>query len=120
MNLSLENFSLIPFDYKRKDPRGLLYLYPNSLNIVAYARKMQQFSYYQSLEVAETLAKRQGFILLPWSCIHWKRAKKLGNDRKIKIGRNSFFLIKIDELTDKEESKLLYYLEELQQGDQTG
>ncbi|MEM5592075.1 hypothetical protein AAHH67_10670 [Niallia circulans] len=57
MNLSLENFSLIPFDYKRKDPRGLLYLYPNSLNIVAYARKMQQFSYYQSLEVAETLAK---------------------------------------------------------------
>lgn len=91
MNLSLENFSLIPFDYKRKDPRGLLYLYPNSLNIVAYARKMQQFSYYQSLEVAETLAKRQGFILLPWSCIHWKRAKNLVMTEKLRLGETLSF-----------------------------
>ncbi|WP_445505737.1 hypothetical protein [Niallia sp. 03091] len=113
MSICLNNFSLIPKDYKKADPRGLLYLYPNSINIVAYARKMQLFSYYQSLEVAESLAKRQGFILLPWSCIHWKRAKKLGHDRKIKIGRNSFFLIKVDELTKKEEMKLQYYLEEM-------
>ncbi|WP_445486487.1 hypothetical protein [Niallia sp. 03133] len=120
MSICLDTFSLIPIDYKKADPRGLLYLYPNSINIVAYARKMQQFSYYQSLEIAEILAKRQGFILLPWSCIHWKRAKKLGNDRKIKIGRNSFFLIKINELTKKEEIKLQCYLEEMKQDERIG
>ncbi|MBQ6448887.1 hypothetical protein KGR20_09475 [Cytobacillus oceanisediminis] len=113
MKIQFDTFSLIPPDYKKEDPRGLLYLYPNSLNIVAYARKMQQFSFYQSLQVAETLAKRQGYILLPWSCIHWKRAKTLGHDRKIKIGRKSYFLVKVDELTSKEETKLNTYLEEM-------
>ena len=111
--MSLEAFSLIPSDYKRKDPRQLLYLYQNSINIVAYAKQMQRFSFYQALEVAEDLAKRQGFILLPWECIHWQRAKNYGSDRKIKIGRKSFFLMKPNELTKTEEAKLRVYLGEL-------
>ena len=111
--LSLEDFTLIPKNYKKKDPRSLLYLYPTSINIVAYAKKMQQFSFYQSLEIAEDLAKRQGFILLPWECIHWQRAKSFGVDRKIKIGRKSFFLMKINELTKTERLKLENYLQEI-------
>lgn len=107
----MKHYSLVPKDYKEKDPRPLLYLYPNSINIVAYAKKMQEFSFYQALEVAEDLAKRQGFILLPWDCIHWKRAKNYGSDRKIKIGRKSFFLMKTNELTKSETSKLKAYLE---------
>ena len=106
-------FSLIPKDYKLKDPRPLLYLYPNSINIVAYAKQMQQFAFYQSLEIAEDMAKRQGFILLPWQCMHWQRAKEYGADRKIKIGRKSFFLMKQDELTKMEKLKLQSYLEEI-------
>jgi hypothetical protein len=111
--MNIEEYSLIPKGYKNKDPRSLLYLYPNSINIVAYAKRMQQFSFYQSLEVAEDLAKRQGFILLPWDCIHWQRAKNFGVDRKVKIGRKSFFLMKPNELTKSEEMKLERYLEEL-------
>lgn len=111
--MNIENYSLIPEGYKKKDPRSLLYLYPNSINIVAYAKSMQKFAFYQALEVAEDLAKRQGFILLPWSCIHWQRAKCYGVDRKIKVGRNSFFLMKPDELTKSEIKKLEIYLEEL-------
>ena len=113
MNIEIESFSLIPKDYKKKDPRTLLYLYPNSVNLVAYAKKMQQFSFYQSLEIAEDLAKRQGFILLPWECIHWQRAKAFGVDRKIKIGRKSFFLMKPQELTKNEALKLENYLAEI-------
>lgn len=109
----LKHFSLIPKGYKNKDPRPLLYLYPESINIVAYAKKMQEFSFYQSLQVAEDLAKRQGFILLPWECIHWQRAKLFGLDRKIKIGRKSFFLMKINELTKTERAKLETYLDQI-------
>lgn len=113
MNIEIESFSLIPKGYKKKDPRTLLYLYPNSVNLVAYAKKMQQFSFYQSLEIAEDLAKRQGYILLPWECIHWQRAKAFGVDRKIKIGRKSFFLMKPQELTKNEALKLEIYLAEI-------
>lgn len=111
--MNLENFSLIPRGYKKKDPRPLSYLYPTSINIVAYAKQMQEFSFYQTLEVAQDLAKRQGFILLPWDCIHWQRAKLFGSDRKIKIGRKSFFMMKIDELTKTEKKKLESLLEQI-------
>lgn len=113
--MTLDDFTLIPEKYKEKDPRALLYLYPNSLNIVAYAKKMQKFSFYQALEVAEDLAKRQGYILLPFSCIHWERAKKYGVDRRVKIGRKSFFLMKITELTKTEKEKLRLHLDDLKQ-----
>jgi hypothetical protein len=107
----MEEYSLVPNQYKKKDPRSLLYHFP-SLPIVKYAKLMQQFSFYQALEVAEDLANRQGYILLPWSCIHWQRAKQYSNDRKIKIGRNSFFMMQPSELTKTEESKLQHYIEE--------
>ena len=114
--MNVENFTLIPAKYKAKDrdPRSLLYLYPTTVNFVAYAKKMQDFCFYQALEVAEDMAKRQNFILLPFSCIHWERAKQFGPDRKIKIGRKSFFLMKIDELTKKENEKLEKHLSEIQ------
>ncbi|MGG0718395.1 hypothetical protein ABE096_12495 [Robertmurraya massiliosenegalensis] len=111
--MKLEEFTLVPKNYRDKDPRTLPYLYPTTLNIVAYAKKMQEFSFYQALEVAEDLAKRQGYILLPWSCIHWERAKKLGYERKIKIGRKSFFLLRMDEMTKNEKLKLEALLEDI-------
>lgn len=113
--ISVEEFTLIPSSYKKNDPRSLLYLYPTTVNIVAYAKKMQQFCFYQALEVAEDLAKRQGYILLPFNCIHWERAKQFGPDRKIKIGRKSFFLMRIQELTKKEMTKLENHLAEIQE-----
>lgn len=112
--MTLEEFTLLPKGYKEKDPRALLYLYPTSLNIVAFAKKLQKFSFYQALEVAEDLAKRQGFILLPFSCIHWERAKQYGEERRVKIGRKSFFMMRLTELTKKETEKLRLHLEEIQ------
>lgn len=111
--LTLENFTLLPKDFKNKDPRPLLYLYSKTINIVSFNKQMQKYSFYRSLEVAEDLAKRQGFILLPWECIHWQRAKLFGADRKVKIGRKSFFLMKIDELTKNERLKLDSYLQDI-------
>ena len=110
--MSLEEYSLVPADFRKKDPRMLAYYYPTTLNIVAYAKKMQRFSFLQALEVAEDLAKRQGFILVPYSCFHWQRAKNYGADRKVKIGRNSYFLMKPNELTKNEICKLKEIIKE--------
>jgi hypothetical protein len=108
----MKQYSLVPEHYRERDPRALIYLYPKSLNLVAYAKKMQEFAFYQALEVAESIAHRKGYILLPYSCIHWQRAKNFGADRKVKIGRNSYFLMKPHELTKSEKRKLEMYIEE--------
>lgn len=106
----LKDYSLVPLNYKDKDPRGLPLLYPTTLNITSYSKQMQRFSFYQALEVAETMAHRQGFLLLPYSCMNWKRACKFGQDRRLKIGRKSFILMKPEELNKNEKSKLEYFL----------
>ncbi|WP_017472792.1 hypothetical protein [Amphibacillus jilinensis] len=108
--MDLNTITLVPNHYKDKDPRTLPYLYPETINIVAYAKKVQVFSFYQTLEVAEDLAKRSGFLLLPYSCMHWQRAKQYGVDRKVKIGRKSFFMLKPNELTLGERAKLKDYI----------
>lgn len=64
--MNLKKYSLVPTEYKEKDPRALPYLYPTKLNLVAYAKKMQEFTFYQSLEAAETVANNVGYVLLPW------------------------------------------------------
>lgn len=111
--METKNISVVPKEYRKKDPRTLPFLYPQSINIVAYAKSVQTFSFYQTLEVAEDLAKRQGYILLPWSCIHWERAKRFGEDRKVKVGRNSFFMMRQDELTAGEKFKLQQYIKSI-------
>ena len=117
--MDLKSLSLVPNEYKDKDPRALAYLFPTSLNLVAYAKKMQEFTYYQSLEAAETVAHNLGYILIPWTCIHWRRAAKIAADRKVKIGRKSFYMFKLEEMTKKEKESLLEYLNELHPTERT-
>lgn len=94
--------SLIPYDYKEKDPRSLLYHFPKMPTVI-YAKKMQEFSFYQALDVAEQMAKAQGYCLVPYSCIHYRRRQILTDEnKKIKIGRNSFFLLKKHDMTKNE------------------
>lgn len=109
---SLKDFSLVPVDYKSKDPRMMAYLYTKSIvnserEFVSYNKKMSSFCYYHSLEVAEHMAKIMDFILLPSACLHWRRAKKLGEKRRVNVGRNVFYLVKEDELTLLEKQKLM-------------
>ncbi|MBM7543263.1 hypothetical protein [Amphibacillus cookii] len=114
--MEINALSIVPKGYKDKDPRPLTYLNPTTINIVSYTKSVQLFNYYQMLELAEDLAKRQGFILIPWSCIHWQRAKEFGVDRKVKIGRKSFFMIRDSEMTKVERYKYSEYVREVQNG----
>lgn len=116
--MKLDDFTLIPGDFREKDPRQLAYMFPQSIissqqKFIAYNKKMQTFVYYHSLDVAETMAKLMDYVLLPTSILHWRRAKQLGADRRVQIGRNVFYLVKQNELTSKERERLLDFAQEI-------
>ncbi|WP_017187386.1 hypothetical protein [Alkalibacillus haloalkaliphilus] len=104
--------SILPPKYRAKDPRQLLYHFP-SMPVVKYAKLMQEFSFNHALSVAEDVAHKNGYILVPYKCMHWERKKRFV-DRRVKIGRNSFFMMKQLELTKSEKAKLDDYIEELE------
>lgn len=106
--------SILPPKYRDKDPRQLLYHYP-SMPVVKYAKMMQEFSFYHALAVAEDIAHRQGFILVPYSCMHWERKKRFAADRRVKIGRRSFYMMRESELTPHEKRKLQKYVEQIRE-----
>lgn len=115
MITDLRTYSILPEDYKRNDPRNLLYHFP-SLPTVKYAKMMQKWCFLQALAVAEDLAHRQDYILLPSHCMHWGRIQKRP-DRRVKIGRNSFYLMRLKELTKTEKYKLENHIEEVKNGE---
>lgn len=105
-------YSIVPNKFEDKDPRNLLYHFP-SLPIVKFAKMYQEFSHYKQLKVAESMAKSFGCVLVPLECMNWKRRQKFGVDKKIKVGRNSYFIMQLNELTTLEKKKLKEYLEGL-------
>lgn len=109
----LKEFSIVPKEFEKKDPRQLLYHFP-SLPVVKYAKLMQVYSFNTTVKVAEELANRQGYVLLPFKCIHWQRAQKF-SERRLKIGKNTFYLMQLKELTGNEKSKMIDYIEEVNQ-----
>lgn len=107
-----DDYSVVPDGYRDKDPRTLLYHYP-SMPKILYAKKMQEFCFFYALEAAEKVAHKEGYILVPYECIHWQRKKVLSaQGRKIKIGRRSYFLMRPNEMTENERKKFDQYLSE--------
>lgn len=111
MDLKIGNLSLIPSGYKDRDPRALLYFFP-SLPKVRFAKILNEFYYYKTLESVEEAANKMGFILLPRACMNWQRCRDYSEDRKVKVCGRTFFMMKINELTNAEKRKLKEYIEE--------
>lgn len=116
--MTLSEITLVPANYKEKDPRQLAFNYASTIQntsngLVIYNKYVQQFIYYHSLDVAEQFAKQMGMILIPSTCIHWRRAKDFV-DRRVKVGRKSFYALREDELNKKEQKKLIEQIETLQ------
>lgn len=113
----LEKFSLVPEDFQKEDPRQIAYLYPQSImnseqNFISYNKKLQKFLYNHSLDVAEQAARIFGYILLPSSCMHWRRTKEIQH-RRIYVGRRTFYFVKYEELNKNEQKKLMQHIEEI-------
>jgi len=114
----LTDFSIVPPNFKDKDPRGLAVLFPNSIrnsdqSFVGFIKRMQVFDFYNSLSMFEEYAHKNGFILLPASVMHWRRRNGFGTERRVRVGRKSFYLVREHELTEGEKEKLLDHIKEV-------
>ena len=114
MNDILQQFTLVPTDYKDKDPRQLAFHYKSQIvqserALITYNKYISKFLYYHSLQAAEQVAKTFGYILLPAECLHWRRATALSS-RRVYVGRKSFYTLQPDEIQKTEKMKLLRFL----------
>jgi len=110
--------SIVPPNFKDKDPRGLAKLYPNSIrndnqSFIGFIKKMQTFDFYNSLDMFEEYAHANGFLLFPATLMHWRRREEFGQKRRVRVGRKSFYLIREYEMTDREKKKLLDFIEDV-------
>ena len=115
----LKKYSLVKPDYQKQDPRQLAYLYPESItnsmnNFISYNKKLQKFLFNHSLDAATQAANMFGCILVPTNCIHWRRAKDIAQ-RRIFVGRNSFYIVRPDEINENEHKRLLQRIDEMRE-----
>jgi|GEM_PF-1074688 len=116
--MDLMECSIVPPDLKEKDPRPFAYLYPNMIrnddqSFIAFIKKTQIHEFYRSVLSIEEYAHANGFILLPAPVMHWRRRNGFGQERRIRVGRKSFYFVRENELTEGEKEKLLLYIEEV-------
>ncbi|MED3201346.1 hypothetical protein P4388_34070 [Bacillus thuringiensis] len=109
----MNTYSLIPpTKYGDKDPQSLLYLNP-SLSAQKLVKMYNKYIFFKQLQLAEDMAGKMGFILLPYDCMHWERRQQFRDDRSVKVGRNSYFMMTTNELTRTEQRKLQAYIQSL-------
>lgn len=97
--------TIIPEGKLKHDPQRLLYHFP-SIDKVRYTKLSQEFYFWHSVSVAEESARMFGRLLIPARCLHWERKIRLA-DRRLQIGKKSFYVIAMDELTEIEKRKYL-------------
>lgn len=110
--------SIVPPDLKEKDPRPFAYLYPNMIrnddqSFIGFIKKMQRFDFYRSVQMFEEYGHANGFILFPAPLMHWRRRNGLGIERRVRVGRKSFYFVRENELTDGEKQKLMEHIAEV-------
>lgn len=80
---------------KVKDPRHLLYHYPN-LPAQRYAQLIAEFHNDEKRRAFQQIAKALGCLLVPSGYLHW-RWKQEHADRRVQVGYESFYYVKRDE-----------------------
>lgn len=113
--IDIKKFTIVPEDFRNKDPRQFGYHQRNEIPnseraFITYNKYVSQFLFYYSLQAAEEVAKCFDRILVPTDCLNWRRAQQLAQ-RRIYVGRKSFYTMSPEELRQIERKKLLKYLE---------
>ncbi len=73
---------------------------------------MQQHYKLSSVAAAEEAAEAFGYVLVPATCLSWRKRNRLGETRRVRI-HESFYAVRNDELTDLERNKFVEYCENL-------
>lgn len=105
--------TIIPVDKLASDPQHLLYHFP-SIHPVKYTKMSAEYHFWRSVAVAEQVAKMSGKLLIPATCLHWER-KVRHADRRLQIGKKSFFVMSQEELTNNELHKYMQQIEPMRE-----
>lgn len=95
--------SIVPASKIKKDVTKLPYHFP-SFPLVKYCKLSAEYHFWKAVRMLEQAAQQNGKILVPTSCLHWKRKKQLQANLILVYGR-SFYQLAPDELTEAEKSK---------------
>ena len=68
--------------------------------------------YNHSLDVATRTTNALGYILVPAPCLHWRRRTEYA-ERRVLVGRCSFYMMRLEEINDNEYHRLLDKIEEV-------
>lgn len=104
--------SVVP-QRKVRDPRQLLYHYP-SMPAIRYAQLMQEYHHDSLLRLAEDMAKGLGYLLVPSCCLHWRKKQEVALERQVNVGKNTYYMLKQEEIPPRSYKKFREYVEELQ------
>lgn len=102
----MKQLTLVDHAKLKKNPRGLLYLYP-SIPAIRYKKIADRYHENYALDVAEQLAKMFGCHLVPAACIHHSRKVP---SRRIMIYGRSYYAKRPDELSKTEMRRFLEHV----------
>lgn len=99
--------TIVPREKIDKNPETLLFHFP-SIHPVQYTKMHAEYYKWKAIQAAESTAAACGFALVPSDCFHWRRKSNMSK-RRVKIGKQSFFTLKINELSESEYLKYQYH-----------
>lgn len=100
MQEEMNVLTIVPVEKIASNPQTLLYNFP-SMNPVRYTKLSAEYHYWRAVKAAEDTAHACGCLLVPGKLLHWRRHAKFA-DRKVKIGKESYFTMRQNELTAAE------------------
>lgn len=104
--------TIVPENKVKHDPQKLLYHFP-SISTVRYTKLVNEYSFWRAVELAERTAAMFGRQLVPARCLHWERKLKF-QDRQLQIGKSSFYVLSLQELTINETQKYMSEVQEVE------
>lgn len=115
--INIEGFTIVPLDYKKRDPRQTGYNFRESIrysdqSMIIYNKQVSEFLYFYALDAAQQATKNNGQVLVPTECLNWRRAKQYAH-RRLYVGRRAFYQLFPSELSKREQLRLIEYVDEV-------
>jgi hypothetical protein len=95
--------SIVPNSKIQKDVTKLPFHFP-SFPLVKYCKLSAEYHFWKAVRMLEQAVQQNGKILVPTSCLHWKRKKQFQGNILHVYGR-SFYQLAPEELSRAERTK---------------
>ncbi|KOY80204.1 hypothetical protein ADM90_02980 [Lysinibacillus macroides] len=88
---------------------------PDRMHPTVLSKSLSNYLHYYLLDLMESAAEHEEYILVPFSCFTWRRIRALKdmNYFSFKVGQESYFMVNPLDLKQLERIKLESYLNEL-------